>query len=118
MLIGVGEDDGESHRLAGDRPRELRGVQNSAIHRIRIDVVGPVDGEMSVEVSDDLSFRVTERAADVHVCGGIGGDEARILSTPRSGDFGDWGSGRTHAGKRDGDGENARELDDADPRHV
>ena len=92
-------------------------MDDPSVDRVRVDVESTTYREASVEIGDDLAFRVAECAADVHVCGGVGGDEARIISSPGSRDFGDWGSGRTRARVNDGGCENARELEDAHPRH-
>ena len=93
-------------------------MQNPAIHRVRIDIVSPVDREVTVEIGDDLAFGVAKCAADVNMGRGVGGDEASVISSPRSGDFCDWSSRRARAGKRDGGCQNASELHDTHPRHA
>ena len=96
----IGEDYGQRHRSAGDQPAEQCRVQNPSIDRVRIDVVGARNREMAIEIHDDSAFCVAKCAADVHVGGGVGGDEPRVVSAPRSCDVGDRS---TRAGAAEGD---------------
>ena len=93
-------------------------MSDTAIDRVRVDVVSAARLEGAIRVGLDWTDGVAECASDVHVCGCVGGDEARVVSSPGSGYVGDWGSRRTRTGKRDGNCKNAGQLDDPHSRHV
>lgn len=84
---------------------------DAAIDWIRVHVVGTVDRERTLRVGMNDSFCVAECAADVHVCGGVGDDQSRILAAPRSRDF---SRNRDRVMARE---KNSRQ-DQADPRHT
>ena len=68
---GIGQRDCERHRLAVDVSGEPGWMNNSAIDRIGVDVVGPNRLEAAVRVGADGARRIAECAADVHMNVGV-----------------------------------------------
>jgi hypothetical protein len=62
-------------------------MRDAARDGIRVYVVGTCYIELPIRIGTNRAFRVAECAADVHVCGCVGCDEARIVSAPRTDNF-------------------------------
>ena len=67
LSVGIGQDDGERHRVPGYLPAELRRVNYAAVDGIRIDIERPPDDKPPLGVDDDSPFGVAKGAADVYV---------------------------------------------------
>src|SRR5512141_726884 len=74
-----------------------------AVNGIRIDVVGPADGKVSLAVGPDRRVGVAQSAADVDVSRGIGRDQTRILTAPCPLDLGNRCRGCRAAGTEQND---------------
>jgi len=78
----IGERHGESHRAARYAAGESRWVGDASIDRICVDVVRARDVESTIRGRTNHCFRVAKCAADVHVSGGVGGDESGVIASP------------------------------------
>ena len=87
-------------------------MENPAIDRVRIDVVGAGRLELAVSVGADRPSRVTDRAANVDVHVIVVDDESGVVTAPGADDVGD-------PGRRGGAGDDrANRRNEEYPRHA
>jgi len=72
---------------------------DAAIHRIRVDIVGPRGFEPAIGVGVNRADGIAECATDVDVHIGVVDNQPRIVTAPRPNDFGD--ARRSGGGARD-----------------
>jgi hypothetical protein len=80
--------------LSGDLSRELGRMVDAAIHRIRVDIVGPRGFEPAIRVGVNRADGIAECATDVDVHVGVSDNQPRIVTAPCPDNFGDARRGR------------------------
>jgi hypothetical protein len=66
---------------------KARRMEDSAIYRVRIDIVFAGNIEVAIRVGMNRRAGVAKCAADMNVGGGIGGNQSGVVSAPRTSDL-------------------------------
>lgn len=113
LPVDIGKHDSKRHSLPCYQSREARGMDDSTINRICIDIVGAGDFESAIGIGTNRGSCVTECASDVHMRDCVASDETSVFATPRAIDLrnGVRGSGVTR--QKGGEGQ-----DDRRPRRA
>jgi len=89
---GIGKRDSQRHGVAGDAPGKSSGMPDTAVQRVRVDVVSPRRFESATGIWAYRAARFAEGAPDVDMSRGVGCDQARVITAPGACDIRDLGS--------------------------